>query len=54
MRGPDRRQAAGKRGEALACAELRRRGYAISATRYRSRFGEIDIVAERDGTVVFV
>jgi putative endonuclease len=47
-------QAAGKQGEELACAELCRRGYAISARRYRSRFGEIDIVAERDGTVVFV
>ena len=47
-------QSAGKQGEDLACAELRRRGYAISARRYRSRFGEIDIVAERDDTVVFV
>jgi putative endonuclease len=50
----DCRQAAGKRGEDLACAELQRRGYAISARRYRSRYGEIDIVAERRGTIVFV
>lgn len=54
MPSPDFRQAAGIRGEDLACAELRRRGYAISARRYRSRYGEIDIVAERHGTIVFV
>ena len=48
------RQSLGKPGEDLACAELVRRGYAILARRYRSRFGEIDIVSERDGTVVFV
>jgi putative endonuclease len=50
----DARQALGKLGEDLACAELERRGYAILARRYRTRFGEIDIVA-RDGAVtVFV
>jgi putative endonuclease len=48
------RQARGKRGEDLACEELRRRGYAILATRYRTRFGEIDIVSERADTMVFV
>lgn len=44
----------GKLGETLACQELERRGYAILATRYRTRFGEIDIIAEEDGVVVFV
>lgn len=48
------RQARGKRGEDVACAELARRGYAILARRYRTRFGEIDIVSERNGAVVFV
>ena len=42
------RQALGKTGEDLAVAELERRGYAILARRYRTRHGEIDIVA-RDG-----
>jgi putative endonuclease len=51
---PADRQTLGKLGEDLACAELDRRGYSILARRYRSRFGEIDIVSERDGTVVFV
>ena len=33
-------------GEALAAAFLRKRGYHIVATNYRSRYGEIDIIAE--------
>ena len=33
-------------GEALAAEYLRRRGYHIVATNYRSRYGEIDIIAE--------
>lgn len=41
-------------GEDLACAELRRRGYAILARRYRTRHGEIDVVAREGETVVFV
>ena len=48
------RQLIGKRGEDLACKELERRGHTILARRYRTRFGEIDIVSELDGVVVFV
>lgn len=48
------RQELGKIGEDLAARELERRGYAITARRYRTRCGEIDIVAERDGVLVFV
>jgi putative endonuclease len=48
------RQLTGQWGEDLACAELSRRGYAILARRYRTRFGEIDVVAEQRGVVVFV
>jgi putative endonuclease len=47
------RQMFGKDGEDLACRELRRRGYAILERRYRSSFGEIDIVA-RQGEVTGV
>ncbi len=50
----DPRQSLGKLGEDIACAELTRRGYAILARRYRTRFGEIDIVARDGGTTVFV
>ena len=48
------RQAFGKTGEDLAVAELERRGYAILARRYRTKHGEIDIVARDGETMVFV
>ena len=48
------RQSTGKLGESLASDALRSRGYAILATRYRTRFGEIDIVSEHNGVLVFV
>jgi len=48
------RQETGKQGEDLAVQELERRGCAILARRYRTRFGEIDIVAESGGEVIFV
>ena len=50
----DERQRLGKLGEELACGELTARGYAILAKRYRTRHGEIDIVADDAGAVVFV
>jgi putative endonuclease len=50
----DRRQSLGKHGEDLASAELERRGYAILARRYRTRYGEIDIVARDGETIVIV
>jgi putative endonuclease len=50
----DHRQELGKLGEDLACRELSRRGYAILARRYRTRYGEIDIVARDGATIVIV
>ncbi len=44
----------GKQGEDLACRELERRGYAIVARGYRTRIGELDIVARDGETLVFV
>ena len=49
-----KRQALGKWGEDLAVAELERRGYAVLTRRYRTRHGEIDIVARDGETIVFV
>jgi len=48
------RQLIGKQGEDRACEELQRLGHTILARRYRTRFGEIDIVSEVNETVVFV
>ena len=50
----ERRQHLGESGENLACRELVSRGYAILARRYRTRHGEIDIVAKDGETIVFV
>ena len=50
----DPRQFFGKMGEDLACAELASRGYAILARGYRTRYGEIDIVAREGEWIVFV
>ena len=50
----DGRQALGISGENLACAELQRRGYAILERRYRTRLGEIEIIARDGATLVFV
>jgi putative endonuclease len=49
-----RRQNLGKSGEDLAVRELVDRGYAVLDRRYRTRYGEIDIVADHHGTIVFV
>lgn len=48
------RQQFGKSGENLAVEELERRGYAILDRRYRTRHGEIDIVAQDGDTIVFI
>jgi putative endonuclease len=48
------RQALGKSGEDRAVEELERRGYAVLARRYRTKHGEIDIVARDGDTTVFV
>ncbi|MEO8484662.1 MAG: YraN family protein [Acidobacteriota bacterium] len=47
-------QILGKQGEDVACTELTRLGYAILARRYRTRFGEIDIVCRDGDAMVFV
>jgi putative endonuclease len=48
------RQQLGEAGEALAARLLRRHGYRILQTNYRTALGEIDIVARERDTIVFV
>lgn len=50
-RGAERR---GRRAETRAKWWLRLNGYAILATRFKRPFGEIDIIARRGQTLVFV
>jgi len=49
-----RRQELGKEGEAIAARFLEQRGYRILARRFRTRLGEIDLVALAGETLVFV
>ena len=44
----------GRWGEALAAEELRKQGCTILASGYRSRFGEIDLIAADRGYLRFV
>ena len=44
----------GKAGEALAAMLLQRRGYGILERNYHCRYGEIDLVAQKDDMIVFV
>lgn len=50
---PDR-AAAGARAEELAAEHLRAHGLAIVARNYRTRFGEIDVIAREGAMLVFV
>jgi putative endonuclease len=51
---PDRRPATGRRGEFLAAAHLRHRGYRIVARNLRTPVGEIDLIAMDGRVLVFV
>lgn len=44
----------GARGEELAVTWLQRAGYAILARNWRCPYGELDVVAERDGVIIGV
>jgi putative endonuclease len=50
---PDPRRAIGALGERLAADHLRRAGYRIVERNYRTRYGELDIVADCDECIVF-
>lgn len=48
------RLATGKKGEEEAVRELTRRGYRIITRNFRCRLGEIDIIGEKKGQLVFI
>ncbi|MBI4090673.1 MAG: YraN family protein [Candidatus Komeilibacteria bacterium] len=50
----DIRKDVGRGGEEIACVFLKRRGYKIIDRNYSRKWGEIDIIAEKEGTVRFV
>lgn len=47
-------QVYGKNNESLAAVYLKRRGYCILEQNYRTRLGEIDIIAKDSETIAFI
>lgn len=47
-------QHVGQKGEAIAADYLQKQGYRVLDRNYHSRFGELDLVAEKDQVIVFV
>lgn len=58
MPAPARHLSIGATGEAVAARYLKRKGFSVLEHNYRNptgrRLGEIDIIAEKDGEIVFV
>ena len=50
----NRKQQYGLQSESLAAAALKQKGYKIVARNYRTRTGEIDIIAKDGDVIVFV
>ena len=50
----DERRSLGQRGEELALSYLKKNGYKIIEQNYRSKLGEIDIIARDRGVFAFV
>jgi len=44
----------GMKGEALAAAHLKKKGFRILESRYRTPFGEIDLIAEQNQVIHFI
>lgn len=49
-----KKQKLGSQGEAIACEYLIKKQYKILAQNWHSRLGEVDIIAQRNGNLVFV
>jgi putative endonuclease len=49
----DPRRSLGSHGEELACAHLTRRGFAVVDRNFRTRYGELDVVARDERFLVF-
>lgn len=57
MKRPNRRQraeAAGRSAERIAEIMLRLKGYAILERRYKTKLGEIDLIAQRGDVIAFI
>ncbi len=50
----DKRKKVGKKGEDVAAFFLKKRGYRILDRNFRCYLGELDIIAEKEGQIIFV
>jgi len=50
----DKRLKLGREGEEAAVAYLKKKGYRILEKNFRSKLGEVDIITEKRGTIVFI
>jgi putative endonuclease len=50
----NQKQKTGEKGEAIAERHLKKKGYKILERNYRTKLGEIDIIAKDKKTIVFV
>jgi putative endonuclease len=50
----DTKRARGVRGEDLAVAYLKKKGYKVIERNYRCQWGEVDLIARHKGTLIFV
>lgn len=53
-RGRASNRSLGRSGESMAVAHLRQNGYRMVSANYRAKTGEVDIIAEEGGALVFV
>ena len=51
---PNSRQKFGEKSESIAASYLKKKGYKIIELNYRTKLGEIDIIAKEKGTITFV
>lgn len=51
---PSKDQLFGKESESIAVSHLKKKGYKIIERNYRTKLGEIDIIAKEKNTVVFI
>lgn len=49
-----RKKLLGRQGESLTCKYLKKHGYKILKRNYKTPFGEADILAQKDGYIVFI
>lgn len=54
MNSPESTRSKGRKSEDLACSHLLSLGYSIRERNYSRRMGELDIIAEIDGLLIFV